>query len=353
MRAWLGDVLSHSSELHGCDKCDGSGLNIGTLRTDHSFRNQLDPSHHHRHSILENLNYLDMINCRPLDPMHLLDLGLLKRMLDYLFRTKYPIENVTVNSATARQFSAALISLRPFISRIDFARQPRGLKELCRWKATEFRQILHYTGVVHFKLLGGKLHRHFLSLHVGVKLLSCDPWFREHNNYANELISFFVRRSPFLYSASFVTYNTHMSYHLAKDCLYHDGPLCILEAYIFENHYGIMARYLRKNDNPLQQLVKRLYERRAMRHILRKAVKPPTQLIELFVPHNSGPLVTGLQGRQFKKAKKHQSWQLSTLQPDHCVYLNDLSVILICNFVQLPDRTVVVGYKYLTNICVI
>ena len=25
MRAWLGDVLSHSSELHGCDKCDGSG----------------------------------------------------------------------------------------------------------------------------------------------------------------------------------------------------------------------------------------------------------------------------------------------------------------------------------------
>ena len=31
--AMLGDVLSHSSELHGCDKCDGSSLNIKTYRS--------------------------------------------------------------------------------------------------------------------------------------------------------------------------------------------------------------------------------------------------------------------------------------------------------------------------------
>ena len=112
---------------------------------------QRDRSHHHRHSIFENLNYFDLVLDVPLDAMHLFDFGLMKRMFDYLMRTKYPIPNVSLSPAILRQFNVSFQSLKPFISRLDFARQPRTIKELPRWKSAEFRQVLLYTGVVIFK----------------------------------------------------------------------------------------------------------------------------------------------------------------------------------------------------------
>ena len=66
----------------------------------------------------------------PLDPMHLVDLGVMRRMLQFLFGTGQngSIPNVTLNRALIRAIDTFLIRLRPFISRIDFARQPRTVK---------------------------------------------------------------------------------------------------------------------------------------------------------------------------------------------------------------------------------
>ena len=82
-------------------------MSLGVPRTNESFRQQRDRSHHHRPSIFENLEYFDRGGDVPLDAMHLFDFGLMKKMFDYLMRTKYPIPNVTHSSAILRQFDAS------------------------------------------------------------------------------------------------------------------------------------------------------------------------------------------------------------------------------------------------------
>lgn len=54
----------------------------------------------------------------------------------------------------------------------EFCRKPRSLVEAKRWKATEFRQFLLYTGRVVLKsILDKKIYLYFMSLHVAVRIL--------------------------------------------------------------------------------------------------------------------------------------------------------------------------------------
>lgn len=57
------------------------------LRTNISFRGRLQPSHHKEYrSIIEDLP-IDMISCFPTsDPLHLLELGVMKK---YIFLTQF------------------------------------------------------------------------------------------------------------------------------------------------------------------------------------------------------------------------------------------------------------------------
>ena len=83
-RAMVACVKSHSLERYGYARCSGSGVILGELRTDQSFRDKSCSNHHHCRSILENFVYLDMIKDLPLDPIHLLDLGFQKKILTIL-----------------------------------------------------------------------------------------------------------------------------------------------------------------------------------------------------------------------------------------------------------------------------
>lgn len=56
---------------------------------------------------------------------------------------------------------------------IEFARRPRDLDDTPRFKATEFRQIVLYTGIILFKeFLDKDAYEHFLKLSVAYRILS-------------------------------------------------------------------------------------------------------------------------------------------------------------------------------------
>ncbi|KAE8741665.1 hypothetical protein FOCC_FOCC012817 [Frankliniella occidentalis] len=93
-RVYLKCVMGHGS-AHGCERCDQEGdylafqtyqTAVGNLRTDQSFNDRRDPEHHHQQiSPLTELQ-TGFISMFPLDPLHLLDLGIFKRFLSFVLR---------------------------------------------------------------------------------------------------------------------------------------------------------------------------------------------------------------------------------------------------------------------------
>lgn len=147
-RAYVKAIKSHTGYA-GCDKCVQPGVYLqhrmtfpdthAALRTDEDFKNGKDEDHHVGHSPLSELN-IDMVSCFPHDYMHLVCLGVVRRLLDLWMGSNGP-KRCRLSADQSRIISDRLTSLKTFIPK-EFARKPRSLTERLRWKATELRQFL-------------------------------------------------------------------------------------------------------------------------------------------------------------------------------------------------------------------
>ncbi|CAC5384268.1 unnamed protein product [Mytilus coruscus] len=238
---------------YGCDKCMQRGVYIGrmtyqdvsnlTLRKDESFRSQSQVEHHKGLSPVTQLP-VDMIKQFPIDYMHQVCLGVVKRLI--LLWMRGPRADFRLSAVLVGQISENLISMRKFIPK-EFVRKPRSLIEIDRWKATEFRQFLLYTGAFVLKdVLEPIYYRNFLAL-------------TEHSDYAQDLLEWFVERGRELYGREFLVYNVHMLVHLKDDaCQF--GSLENCAAWKFENYMQRLKRKVRCGNQPAVQLVKRVQE---------------------------------------------------------------------------------------------
>ena len=102
--------------------------------------------------------------------------------------------------------SATLVNIKSFVPN-DFARKPRPLSEVDRWKATEFRLMLLYTGVVAFhNKLRDVFYHNFLLLSVAMRILLSPEYCADYCDYARELLCVFVTNFSDLYGGHFVVY---------------------------------------------------------------------------------------------------------------------------------------------------
>lgn len=137
---------------HGCHMCTQVGRKInnrlsyqtvrGTPRTDTGFLLRSDPDHHlpehlNNPTVLEMAGF-GMVTHFPLGPMHLFDLGNTKKYLKLLLLNYCHGFNVT--KAIRDNLERTILSFSALMPQ-EFARKPRTLKEVARWKATEFRQF--------------------------------------------------------------------------------------------------------------------------------------------------------------------------------------------------------------------
>ena len=104
--------------------------------------------------------------------------------------------------------------------------------------------------------------------------------------------------------------------------------------------------YLRKNDKPLEQLIKRLDEEHrsdVTRHVRSTLNKGAFKFSQ---KHSDGPLPEYCIGEQFKSLERGGMWTVTSIQPDNCVFLSDFSVIMVRNFVRSGNLDLVIGQKF-------
>ena len=258
----------------GCDKCIQQGKYLkeknerggrvmypdiaSELRTDISFRRQLQRQHHKVESPFCRLK-IDMISAFPIDGMHQVFEGVIKNLLFIWVKGSKTVKK-SLKGAHLEAVNLALASFRSSVPSF-FARKPRSLKELGFWKGTEFRQFLLYTGPVVLKnYLRRELYDHFMLLHVAISILVDPLLCTPHHDYAQRLLELHVERSKLLYGNSHVTYNVHSLIHIAADAV-HFGSLDACSAWMFEDYLFQVKRMVRSGFRPLEQVVCRLAER--------------------------------------------------------------------------------------------
>lgn len=232
-------------------------------RTDECFRQKTDMEHHHEQSPLADLN-IDMVTSFPYDYMHLVCLGVMRRLLDLWMGSPGPLR-CRMSSSQASLVSDRLLALRDYIP-TEFARRPRSLAERNRWKATEFRQFLLYTGPVVLKgVLQSQIYDNFMLLSTGVYILVSSEYCLRMNDLANSLLISFVQHFSQLFGPEFLVYNVHGLVHLCEDVKIH-GNLDLFSSFPYENFLGHLKKMVRGPRNPLTQVIRRLSEIEASSH---------------------------------------------------------------------------------------
>lgn len=202
-----------------------------------------------RHQVLSLYN-IPCVTAFCLDYMHLVCLGVVKRILGFLR-----------HGPNACRLSAGQLAE---ISNNLVYRQPRTLLELERWKATEFRQFLLYTGpVVLRRFLTRERYEHFMALTVSISiLLESDNQVRSaYLDYAENFINFFVNKSKDYFTEIFIVYNVHSLIHLPDDCRHFKCSLNDISAFPYENHLQSIKKSVKSAKNPIVQVAKRLQEK--------------------------------------------------------------------------------------------
>lgn len=96
----------------------------------------------------------------------------------------------------------------------EFARKPRSLTFAKLWKATEYRELLLYTGPIAFKnFLRSDIYDHFITLHVAIRIL-CFTELQDLFDYCQELLEHFVTSFALISGTHNVSHNVHDLIHL-------------------------------------------------------------------------------------------------------------------------------------------
>ena len=229
-RAFVKGVKCHSG-YSACEKCIAHGEYCGKviycdtdapLRTDIAFDELADEEHHSGPCPLKPFS-VGCVSQFGLDYMHLVCLGVVRRLLLYWKGPVLPL-CVRLGSRAVSQLSQKLLCLCPHIS-CEFARRPRFVTEVMRWKETEFRQFLLHTGLVSLPgIVPDNMYNHFMLLSVGIRILACQKLAVRFCKYANELLVLFVSEAKKIYGKDIYVYNVHCLIYLAND-VKRFGPL--------------------------------------------------------------------------------------------------------------------------------
>lgn len=258
--------IVYFNHTHGCQNCTVVGefnnrmsfSQIGNdARTDFTFRHRLQPEHHHSYSLLEELP-IDMIEDFVIaDPLHLLELGLMKKLMRIWIEGEIT-RDFKLPKNDKLKLDNALLECNSSLP-IEIHRSVRSLEWLKFWKGNEFRTTLLYTGIIVFKnILHKHVYEHFLYLFCAVTICSADVY-KSYVPLAKALFEEFIEIYVELYGESSITMNVHNLCHVTDNVL-RFGNLNSISTYPFENAARHIKLKLKQCNRSLEQVAKRIEE---------------------------------------------------------------------------------------------
>lgn len=328
---------------HGCGKCTIEGEYIenrvafignGVPRTNESFRLQKDEDHHNFSTPLTKLN-IDMIKCFPHDYLHVVLLGVVRKMLRMWCSGK---TNSLLPSKSIKAISKRLENISKSQPK-EFQRKARKLSDLNYYKGSELRTFLLYSGPFVLKnILDKPKYDHFLLLHNSISIL-CGEFHNKYTNVAQKMLEVFVEDFGKLYGKHNISFNVHALLHISDDVRLY-GKLDDYSAFQFESFMFTVKRLLRKNHQCLAQLSNRLSEiyQCSVTTQSNKAVNPI--LKGKYYDHNKTKMYSAIDTKAFKITSNiRNKWIMSQaneiIEFKYAIKRNEDIIIFGQNFLNL------------------
>ena len=262
--AFVKGCKGHGS-YYECERCIQKGVYVrrvtfpdlhAELRIDYSFANMAQQEHHVEQLALVRLG-VGMVTQFPADYMHLVCLETTRKLVTQWMKGSL---NMRLGPRDITKLSQNLVSAATWVP-AEFARKPRPIAEYLRWKATEYRQFLLYTGIVYLaKILPTPLYQNFLLLSVAMRVFLCPQLVSKYGVQAHNLLLLFIEHAATLYGNEMLSNNMHNLSHLYND-VEKCGPLDNISAFPFENYLYQLKKLVKKPNFPLQQVANRLAEK--------------------------------------------------------------------------------------------
>lgn len=322
------------------------------LRTHDEFRLYSDSDFHCGKTILLDIPKFDVISSVPFDYMHCILIGVTKKLL--MFWTggiKQHNQNLPKNLISA--IDKKLTNLSQYIPQ-EFQRnlnensRKHPLHDVSRWKATELRQCLLYTGMVVFKdFLSKKTYHHFMELCVAIRILSTDNIADAYIMFAKELLTHFVLTFGQIYGKTFMSHNIHITLHIADD-VKEFGPLNCYSAFPFESFMQPLKKKIKNGVKPLQQLARRYTEYKLLREHRQLNESKFDYPIKVSCKNKNRPLLQEACDPQYS-GWKHKHFTVKLNDANNCFELENGDIIVIENIATSKinkDMMLVIGRRF-------
>ena len=229
---------------------------VGGERTDVGFVREVDSDYHKDTSPFVELG-LDMIWGFPLDYMHLVCEGVVKRMLQFMLsggkgNASLVGENLASVNRRLQRFSKSIPG--------DFQRTGRDFEKFKYFTATEFRLFLLYTGP--FALKGNvaqNVWKSWVFLSLAIRLLVSPNQGEPTITLAESLLQEFYVTAVEAFGRRFPVMNVHLLLHLG-DCVRRYGSLDTFSAFKFETENMKLKKFIAGRRQAVKEVAARYME---------------------------------------------------------------------------------------------
>ena len=257
--------IAHHNNYYSCPKCiikgyyqDGRFIfdsHSLLLRSNESFKFRVNPEFHKRSSIMETVPGLKMIDQFPLDYMHVVLFGVVKKWVKSTLGPKKPL------FPQCRAEINKVIELANCSLPAEIHKKLRPINEIGTFKASELRVLLLKVAPIAFRhKLPSDYYLHFMLLTCAFTIL-CDKEFCiKKNRTANQLLILFFDHCGEYFGSTFYTQMVHQTTHMADEVLKYQIPVDEFSTFAFENYLTPIRRLIHTPNLPLSQIFRRIVE---------------------------------------------------------------------------------------------